>query len=89
MDLWLDTENRLVLTPLHRDRPSSLGTSGFFPAPPEPEVTRRYDQVLSRAEDPASIAPECPLPGASGKNVKRLLSGAAGPEKLEVQPTRA
>lgn len=38
MDLRLDTENRLVLALLHLHRQSS--TSGFFPAPSGPEVTR-------------------------------------------------
>lgn len=47
---------------------------------------RLYDQVLSRAEAPGDppIAPECPLPGASDQTVKRLLSAAVGPEKLEM-----
>lgn len=85
VDLRLDTQNRLVLTLLHLYRPSHRDFR-LLPAPSGPEVMRLYDQVLSRAEAPGDppIAPECPLPGASDQTVKRLLSAAVGPEKLEM-----
>lgn len=62
MDLWLDTQNRLVLALLHLYRPSSRDFR-LLPRPSRTGSDARYDQILFRAADPGLDRPRVPSAG--------------------------